>query len=175
MPGTGFTELSIPADYFETNYIIANKGNTGQNTTLTRTAAEQILDTNTSTTNTDLPRRFAYGSNRWLIDTPTSETTVTAYYYGFLPNLNTITSSTNTHWLINNADDLIVYWSAVEGALYYGSIDQTMIDLWEKRGTFIHDQIVEQDNRQKASGSTPKQRRPYTVGRGRGISIYNFS
>ena len=156
--GTGTFDLSIPGDYFETRYLTAVNASSVQ-VTLARTSPEQVLNRYLSASNLSYPDVFAYGNKTWVIPRASQQVTVTAVYYGFLDSLKTTTDS--DHWILNNADDLISYWAAVEAALYYGSIDANQMQLWEARGQYIHDQIVEQEIRQQSSGSTPKQVRPY--------------
>ena len=159
LPGTGVEALAIPNDYFEVRYLTASDGNSRQ-VTLARTSPEQILNTNLSVVN-NIPNEFAYGNNEWLIRSPNQGTTVVANYYGYLDPISTVTDPTVRHWILNEADDLLVYWAAVDAALYYGGIDPTMMQSWEARAQVIHDQIVEQEIRQQSSGSTPRINRPY--------------
>ena len=156
-PGTGVDELSLPSDYYETRYLTVTNTTSGVQRTLSRVSPEIILNTNTSST-VYLPDSFAYGDVKWIVRRPSEAANVTALYYGFLPALSTQTDATNDHWLLNNADDLIMYWAAVEASLYYGSVGE-MEQVWSNRAQIIHDQIVEQEIRQQSSGSTPKMRR----------------
>ncbi len=155
--GTGVGELSIPADYFETRYLTASHEETGIQRTLTRVSPEIILNT-VNSQSVFLPSEFAYGDVKWLVRQPQSGASITAVYYGSLDALSAQTETENDHWLLNNADDLIMYWAGVEAALYYGSLGE-MTQQWEGRAQIIHDQIVEQEIRQQASGSTPRMRR----------------
>lgn len=157
--GTGSTSLAIPRDYFETRYLTLLDSN-GRQFNLRRTSPDQVLNVLTSASY-DIPREFAYGNNEWLIRSPAQPVTIRANYYGFLDSLASQTQETTTHWLLNNGDDLILYWAAVDSALYFGGIDPTMRDSWEQRAQIVHDQIVEQETRQQQSGTTPRINRPY--------------
>ncbi len=154
--GTGVGELAIPADYFETRYLTVTHEETGIQRTLARVSPEIILNT-VNSQSVFLPSEFAYGDVKWIVRQPQSGASITAFYYGSLQALSDQDGS-ESHWLLNNADDLIMYWAGVEAALYYGSLGD-MTQLWEGRAKIIHDQIIEQEIRQQASGSTPRQRR----------------
>ena len=155
--GPGVSELALPADYYETRYLTIHNTTSGIQRTLTRVSPEVILNTNINAS-TYLPSEFAYGDVKWILRKPSEQASVTALYYGFLDALATQTDTVNTHWLLNNADDLIMYWAAVEASLYYGSVGE-MEQVWSNRAQIIHDQIVEQEIRQQSSGSTPRMRR----------------
>lgn len=170
--GTGIQELVIPEDYVEMRYAIAAHSEGGQQNTLHRVAPEAILDTNLSVSNVNIPDRIAYSSGRWIVPEATRPTTVSVIYYGTLDALSTLTSETTNHWLLNRGDDIITYWSAVEAALYFDSIDNNLASMWENRGQQIHDQIVEQMIRQESSGKTPKQLRPYQSIRSRRFGFH---
>ena len=172
--GTGFRELTIPEDYIEMNYVIARQGTDedgGEHATLARVAPERVLNTNTSADSTGIPRVFAYSSGVWVVPHSSQSTAIDVYYYGALSPLSDITSSSTAHWLLNRADEVILYWAAVEASLFYTSLSG-MTELWEQRGTFAHDQIVEQEARQEASGSTPMQDRPYRSIRSRRFGFH---
>lgn len=160
--GVGVHELAIPSDYFETRYITA-LGTNNQQYTLTRTSPEIILNVNTKAATRTIPDEFAYGNNEWLIRQGTQQVTITANYYGFLDALSTITHADSDNWILNNADDLIMYWAASEAGMYYGSLDPSMVERWEQRAAEIANNIVEQEVRQQSSGSTPKMRRAYRL------------
>ena len=172
-PNTGVTAIDIPTDYFETRYITATIP-TGRQFNLTKTSPEQINNTLTSLS-VSVPREFAYGNNQWIMHAPNQQIQLRANYYGFLDALSSQTGTTNRHWLLNNGDDLIIYWAAVDAALYFGGIDPTMMEQWNNRATIIHNQIVEQEVRQQDSGSTPKVNRPYRSSRARryGFPFYS--
>ena len=156
--GTGVEELSIPTDYFESRYLVA-EDEAGRSVTLARTSPEQLLNVATNAS-VSIPREFAYGSNKWLITKPNQTVTVDAIYYGFLDALSEQTTSTTDHYILNNLDDLIIYWAAVDAAMYYG-LDPNLSTVWETRAQEIHDSVVKQEIRQQSSGSTPSQNRPY--------------
>ena len=159
--GTGYAELAIPSGYYETSYLLASDSDGGGNqVSLTRTSKEQILNVDTSVSY-GFPDNFAYSENMWLVKRYGANVYISAIYYGTLPLLSTQTTDTTSHWLLNHGDDLIVNWAASYAADYYGSIDPQMAERWETRGQQIHDALVEQEIRQKSSGSTPKQGRPY--------------
>lgn len=169
--GSGVTELALPNDYFETRYMLALDGQ-GRQVTLTRTSPENILNTVIGQS-VSIPTSFAYGNNVWIIRTPNQgEITVQANYYGFLDDLSTLGPDTDDHFLLNDLDDLIVYWAAYDASLYYGGSDPTQAAMWDQRGMKIHDQVVEQENRQQSSGSTPHQGRPYRSSRSRNYGFY---
>ena len=160
-PGTGYAELAIPTGYYETSFLLASDSDEGGNqVTLARTSKENILNVDTSVSY-GFPDNFAYSENMWLVKRYGANVFIRAIYYAALPNLSTQTTDTTSHWLLNHGEDIIVYWAASYGADYFGSIDPAMAQRWEDRGNAIHDAIVEQEIRQKQSGSTPRQKRPY--------------
>ena len=156
----GHESLAIPSDYFEGRYVTAKATAGSETNTLHRVSPEQILNRTDNEQVINLSR-IAYGSNNWLIDPPSREISVTAYYYGYLDRISSVTSTDNTHWLLNNADDLLIYWSAYELSLFFDSIDTSTADRWLQSGNAIHDSIVQQENQQRASFSTPRVGRPY--------------
>ena len=155
---SGTNVFSQPAGYLEVRYITATAGDMRCN--LERTSVENLLNADTSN-RVNLPTRFAYGSNNFYIDPPENEVTVDVFYYGQLPALTSLVGEQTSHWLLNNADDLMLYWGAVEGALFYGAEENAK--LWEARATEIRDGIIMQDKRARQSGSTPKMGRGYRV------------
>lgn len=168
-PSTGVTTLDIPTDYFETRYLTATVPD-GRQFNLRRTSPDQVNNTFTSLS-VSTPREFAYGNNQWIFRAPNQAIQVRANYYGFLDALSTQTGDTNVHWLLNNGDDIITYWAALDAALYYGGIDTVMRDEWSARADIIEKQIVEQEIRQQSSGTTPRRGRHYRSSR---VRRYGF-
>ena len=168
----GQSELAIPSDYLELNYAVAN--NSLGSVTMMRSTVEHI-QTRTDNRVSPLPSRIAYGSNVWQIDPPTTDCTITVYYYRFLNDLSTVTSDTTAHWLLNRADDLIMYWAGVEASLYFGSIDTEMRTAWEAKAQDIKNAIIEQEIRQRDSGSTPMAGRFYRIPRQVSPNVGNYS
>lgn len=157
----GETTLGIPSNYLSMNYAEVEVGDL--RTTLERTSKEEIRNTGNVDARVEIPSRIAYGSNEFLIDAPEQDVTINLYYYSQLaPLANQTASTVDNHWLLNNADDLITYYAAVEGALYYGSHGE-MLQLWEAKAKDIRDAIIMQDRRARQSGSTPKSGRGYRV------------
>ena len=154
----GTNVFAQPAGYLEVRYITATQGDNRCN--LERTSVENILNSDASN-RVIIPTRFAYGSNNFYIDAPSSDVTVDVYYYGQLPSLTSLVGEQTSHWLLNNADDLILYWAAVEGALFYGATESA--PLWDARAAEIRENIIMQDKRARQSGSTPKMGRGYRV------------
>ena len=153
---SGTNVFSQPAGYLEVRYITATAGDNRCN--LERTSVENILNSDPSRRVT-LPTRFAYGSNNFYIDPADPEVTIDVFYYGQLAPLTSLTGVQNSHWLLNNADDLILYWAGVEAALYYGQ--QESLEVWEAKAADIRNAIIMQDKRARQSGSTPKSGRYY--------------
>ena len=155
---TGGTNVfAQPAGYLEVRYILATQGE--RRCTLVRDSVENILNSDSSN-RVVIPSRFAYGSNNFYIDPPESEITVDVYYYGQLENLTSLTGPQTSHWLLNNGDDLILYWAAVEAGMYYGGMEQ-QTQLWDAKALDIRNAIIMQDKRARQSGSTPKSGRAY--------------
>ena len=157
------TELTIPADYFEGRYAISKVGQ--MSTTMSKTSPEQILNDNLTSATVLMPKRIAYGSNVWLIDRVAQQTEITAYYYGYIDAISEVDDAwveeNGGHWLLNNADDLLQFYAGYELSMFYGSIDSQQADRWLQRGNEIAESIFLQEQRQKASLSSPKVGRPY--------------
>lgn len=168
----GVTRISIPPDYFEMRFITASAK--GQQVTLKRTSPESILNTTLGSYTVNIPTTFAYGNNEWLIPSSSEVIALSINYYGCLPELKSVIDPDTNNWLLRNLDDLIAYWAAVEGSLYFGDIDPTQTQLWEAKAQSIHDDVVEQEIRQRESGSTPRQGRPYKSIRSRAGFGYRF-
>ncbi len=146
----GTTALAIPSDYFEIRWAEARNGE--RQVILERVAASQIQDKLTNRSFA-LPQRIAYGNNQWLIDQTAEPIDITVNYYGSLPDVSTITSDDQPHWLVNRGDDLMLYWAAVEAGLYFNSIDKEQLAAWEGKAKDIRDSIIAQEVRQRESGS----------------------
>ena len=117
-------EFGVPQGYFELRYAEAIRGNVRH--TLERTSFEQI-NNNDLQARVYLPTRIAYASNRLKIDRVSEDIDIDLYYYASLPNLRDIEGTTNTHWLLNHADDLIAYWAAADAARYFtASVDMAV-------------------------------------------------
>ena len=153
----GETELALPSNYFEIRYAVSTQGD--NRISMERTSSDQILTTFDTASRVQIPSRIAYGSNNFLIDPPSGEVTIDLFYYGSITQLNQVTGDdVNNHWLLNRADDLIMYWAAVEGALYY-ALDS--LQVWEAKATDIRNAIIMQDVRARNSGRTYKMGRRY--------------
>ena len=113
-----------------------------------------------------LPYRYARESNTWVFDRPAQDVNFTIYYWGFLPEISTVTDSTTRHFLVNQLGEAIVYWGAVESAAYFGdALDATQVQLWEQRGADIIAENIQRAKFIEASGTTPRAKRP---------DVYNF-
>lgn len=162
---SGVASLAVPADYFESNYILVRDQAGNRQSTLARVSRERILTADLKRSNATLPVEFAYADHHWVLHAPSLPIEATAHYYGFLPALNSITSDTESHWILNNASDLILYWAAVEGGMYFRTVDPGLVQMWQGNADRIAHNIVEQARRQEVSGSTGKVLRPYRVPR----------
>ena len=156
----GTDEFSVPQGYFELRYAEAMRGDVRH--TLERTSFETINNTDL-TSRVYLPTRIAYASNRLKIDRVSEDINIDLYYYASLPNLRDVVGETNTHWLLNHADDLIAYWAAADAARYF-TASADMIQVWEARAEEIRSAIIKQDKRARQSGSTPRIGRHYRNG-----------
>ena len=156
----GSQTLAIPSDYFSGRYALSSATGSNDTFTLTKTSPEQLLNENSSSEYLNVTE-IAYGSNNWIIPRPSRETKIDVYYYGYLEDIINVDDDFGDHWLLNNADDLLLYWTAYELSMFYGGIDPTMADRWLAQGNAIHDAIIKQEAQQKASLSTPRRGRPY--------------
>ena len=153
----GETIIPIPEGYFELRYAeLTTASNIRYN--LERTSIESVNNGPTDVV-AEVPNRIAYGSNNFHIDQANADVSVRIYYYGTLTSLKDIEGETTTHWLLNQADDLILYWAAYDASLYYGDVGDPA--MWEKRAMEIRNSIIEQETRQRQSGSTPRIGRHY--------------
>ncbi len=157
----GTQSLAIPSDYFMGRYAVAKATDSEVSFTLTKTSPEAILNEVSTVEFADISR-IAYGSNNWLIDRPSREIKIDVFYYGFLDDIKDVDEDYGPHWLLNNADDMLMWWTAYELSMFYGSIDSAMSDRWLQRGNEIAGTIVSQEAQQKASLSTPRVGRPYS-------------
>ena len=153
----GDRTIPLPLGYLEVRYIEVEVD--GRRQLLHRTSAENILNADVDA-RIELPDEFAYGSNNFYIRPTNNTVTVNVYYYGELARLTSLTGTVTDHWLLNNADDLILYWAAVEASLYFGTVEN-MLPKWEAKAKDIRDNIFMQDKRARQSGSTPRIGRFY--------------
>ena len=157
----GTFRLGVPENFLSFNYAEVTVGDI--RTTLERTSREEILTTGNINDRVEIPTRIAYGSNEFVIDPVNQDVTLNVYYYSPLARLADQTASTvDNHFLLNSLDDLIIYYAAVEGALYYGTHD-AMLELWEAKAKEIRDAVIMQDRRARQSGGTPRSGRAYRV------------
>lgn len=156
----GNDSFPVPENLFEMRYVELLTGESNIRYQLERTSVENIRNGNTQE-RVDVPTRFAYGSNVFYINPAFEDVTVNIYYYSQLAKINTISGDTTEHWLLNEAgDDLLLYYAAVEGALYFGD-DAGMLEKWEGKAQEVRNAIIMQDKRARQSGSTPKIGRGY--------------
>ena len=146
----GIESLPIPNGFFAIRWATCQVGD--RRVVLERRPAEE-LDDKVISRQVGIPSRIAYGSNRWLIDAPSQPVTINVKYYGELAKLSTVTSEDTSHWLLDYADDYIMYLAAVESALYFDTIDANLAAAWEGKATEIIDSIRKQYVDQLESGS----------------------
>ena len=164
----GTSELTIPRGYFGIKESFVSNGDV--RLTMDRVSPAQILE-RSSAFQVALPDRIAYNANRWIIDPPSAQVSITIYYYGELEPINGVTSS-DDHWLVNYGDDFLLYLAAVEAGLYFRHLDDTTLAAFEGKaseiGEAIRQQYVEQlesGNRLRWGQATP---RPGFFSSGRG-------
>ena len=149
----GTNALAIPSDYFELRWGEAAAGD--RRVILDRVSPEQLRD-NFISNRVTLPTRIAYGNNQFLVDPSNQMYDAVINYYGSLEPISSVVSGDTNHWIVNRADDLLLYWAAVEAGLYFDSIDKELISSWEGKATDIRDAIIRQETRQRESGSNLK-------------------
>lgn len=64
-----------------------------------------------------------------------------------------------THWLLNNAGEILMYLAAVEAGLFYDATDSSL-ESWRNIARDKIDQLIRDFQRMDGSGTTPLQRRP---------------
>ena len=153
----GDSTLAVPRGYLEIRYVEAVQGNTRR--ILNRTSVDEVRNADIED-RVEIADEFAYGSNQFFIRPITREATINIYYYGELTPIADLTGPITDHELLNNYDDLIRYYAAVEAALYYGSDDLSkMAQLWELKAKDIRDEIVSQNRRARRSGGSQRMGR----------------
>lgn len=154
----GQTELPIPRGYFAMRFAIVSSGQV--DLPMERVAPEQILG-RVNGRQVGYPTRIAYGTNRWIIEPSSERVTIRLVYYSELAPVSTITDPNEDHWLVNYADDYLLYLAAVECGLHFRHLDQNELAAFEGKAQNIAESIMRQYTEQLESGSNLKWGRAY--------------
>ena len=156
---SGEDSFNEPLGYLGVRYVEAEVN--GVRRLLVRTSVENIRNANIQD-RIDVPDEFAYGSNVFYFRPSNSEVKITIYYYGELTSVLNIPNEDTNHYLLNNFDDILRYYAAIEGAMYYNTDAlKPMIGVWEEAAKKKRDAVIMQDNRARQSGSTGRMGRFY--------------
>ena len=151
----GENSLTIPQGYFARRYstVRATDADDANLQFTMETVAPEAIENRVLDRRVGLPTRIAYGPRRWLIDPPTNPVTVTVHYYKELADITTITDASQEHWLVNYADDYLLYLAAAEAGIYFRHLDPQTVAAFEQKAEQIAQSIREQYVDQLESGS----------------------
>lgn len=154
-----------PENFLEFDRVIAQVDN--DKLPMIKVSPDIIESISTDTT-VRIPGNFAE-LNRTLITIPVANNvTVRMYYYGSLDPIRTITSPTrvvdgntvaNSHYLLNELGEWLLYDACLRGGTYFGIEDQYM-NRWIQLRDEVAMGVYRQARRAKSSGSTPRRTVP---------------
>lgn len=156
----GTNTIPIPNGFNSLRRITVTNGN--DTSTLQPIEVDFLLEEPTNATVT-LPGYVGKEGFNFYTQRPATDVTYTIYFYRFLDPVKDVDDTyvdaegnIKSHWLLNNAGEVLMYWAAVEAAKYYGGdMFATQAPLWEASAADQINEIITRSRLTEASGSRP--------------------